>query len=222
MTVRGSRRGPGRGAASPTRFRRLGSDFDQWTTNLDRTREIALGSGAPLELALGLEYRREAYGLESGDLDGFRGGGVPILDGPNAGRPAPIGAQPGPSAGPDDTAALDRGSYAVYGEVQKALGERLLLQAALRREHYSDFGDTTNCKVSGRLNLIGGLAVRASWNTGFRAPARAQSGYNASNTLILNGQQAIVRVAAVDSPVLCDQCRGYHDRKPGSCGRLPA
>ncbi len=208
------------GAASPIRFRRLGADFDQWTTNLDLTRRIAAGSGAPIELALGFEYRREAYGLESGDLDGFRSGGVPILDGPNAGRPAPIGAQPGPSAGPDDTAALDRDSYAVYGEVQKAFGERLLLQAALRHERYSDFGDTTNYKVSGRLDLIGGLAARASWNTGFRAPALAQSGYNASNTLILNGQQAIVRVAAVDSPAA--RLVGATDLKPETSRNLSA
>ncbi|QYF87378.1 TonB-dependent siderophore receptor [Brevundimonas sp. PAMC22021] len=208
------------GTESPSRFHRLASDFDQWTTNLDLTREIAIGSGAPVELALGVEYRQESYGLQSGDLDGFRSGGVAILDGPNAGRPAPIGAQPGPSAGPDDTASLDRHSHALYGEVQKAFGDRLLLQAALRHERYSDFGDTTNYKIAGRLELFGGLAGRASWNTGFRAPALAQSGYNASNTLILNGQQAIVRVAAVDSPAA--RLVGATDLKPETSRNLSA
>jgi iron complex outermembrane receptor protein len=187
------------GTASPTRFYRLGSDFYQWTNNLDLTRQIDVGDDAPVQIAFGAEYREETYRLFSGDIDGFRNGGVPILDGPAAGAAAPIGAQPGPTAGPDDRSSLSRNSVAIYGEVQKEFFGRLLLQGAVRHERYSDFGDTTNYKVAGRMRLFGGLAARASYNTAFRAPALAQSGYNASNTLIINGQQAIVRVAAVDS-----------------------
>lgn len=208
------------GLASPRRFYRLGSDFYQWTNNLDLTRAFELGDGAPLNLAFGAEYREETYRLFPGDIDGFRGGGVPILDGPAAGTAAPIGAQPGPSSGPDDRASLNRNSVAVYGELQKELFDRLLLQGAVRHEHYSDFGDTTNYKLAGRLKLFGGLAARASYNTAFRAPALAQSGYNASNTLILNGQQAIVRVAAVDSPAA--RLAGASDLKPERSRNLSA
>lgn len=208
------------GLASPRRFYRLGSDFYQWTNNLDLTRAFELGDGAPLNLAIGAEYREESYRLFPGDLDGFRSGGVPILDGPAAGTAAPIGAQPGPSSGPDDRASLTRNSVAVYGELQKELFDRLLLQGAIRHEHYSDFGDKTNYKLAGRLKLFGGLAARASYNTAFRAPALAQSGYNASNTLILNGQQAIVRVAAVDSPAA--RLAGASDLKPERSRNLSA
>ncbi len=200
------------GAASPSRFYRGGSDFYQWTTNLDFTREIALGDGQPLRLAFGTEYREEAYRLFSGAPDGYRNGGVPILDGPNAGRPAIVGSQPGPSNGPDDRASLTRHSIAAYGEVEKQFFDRLLVSGAVRHEYYSDFGDTTNLKVAGRLGLVGGLALRGSYNTGFRAPALAQSGYNASNTLILNGTQAIVRVASVNSPAA--RLAGATDLKP--------
>jgi iron complex outermembrane receptor protein len=187
------------GAASPRRFYRLGSDFYQWTNNLDLTRAIPIGDGAPVNIAIGVEHREETYRLFSGDIDGFRDGGVRIVDGPAAGSVGPIGAQPGPSAGPDDRASVSRRSWAVYGEVERTFLDRLLLQGAVRHEHYSDFGATTNYKVAGRLGLVGGLALRGSYNTAFRAPALAQQGYNASNTLILNGTQAIVRVAAVDS-----------------------
>lgn len=200
------------GTQTPRRFYRLGSDFYQWTSNLDLTREIPLGGAEPLKLAAGLEYRDETYRLFSGTPAGYLNGGVPILDGPNAGRPAIVGAQPGPSNGADDRASLTRHSWAVYGDAEKTLFGRLLLQGTVRHEHYSDFGDTTNFKVAGRLGLFGGLAARASYNTGFRAPALAQSGYNASNTLILNGQQAIVRVAAVDSPAA--RLAGATDLKP--------
>ncbi|MET3828081.1 outer membrane receptor protein involved in Fe transport [Sphingomonas sp. PvP055] len=200
------------GTSTPRRFNRLRSDFYQWTNNLDVTREISLGDAEPLKVAAGLEYREETYRLFSGAPAGYLNGGVPILDGPNAGRPAIIGAQPGPSNSADDRASLSRRSWAVYGDAEKTLFDRLLLQGTVRHENYSDFGSTTNFKVAGRLGLFGGLAARASYNTGFRAPALAQSGYNASNTLILNGQQAIVRVASVDSPAA--RLAGATDLKP--------
>ncbi|MBD8548855.1 TonB-dependent receptor plug domain-containing protein [Sphingomonas sp. CFBP 8760] len=208
------------GAASPSRFYRNGSDFYQWTSNLDLTREIPVGDSSPLKLALGLEYREETYRLFSGSPDGYRNGGVPILDGPNAGKPAIIGSQPGPSNGPDDRASLNRHSYALYGEVEKDLFDRLLVSGAVRHERYSDFGDTTNFKVASRLGLIGSWALRGSYNTGFRAPALAQSGYNASNTLILNGTQAIVRVAAVDTPAA--RLAGANDLKPERSNNISA
>jgi len=208
------------GAASPTSFYRNGSDFYQWTSNLDLTREIPVGDSSPLKLAFGLEHREETYRLFSGSPDGYRNGGVPILDGPNAGRPAVVGAQPGPSNGPDDRASLSRHSYALYGEAEKNLLDRLLISGAVRHEHYSDFGDTTNFKVASRLGLIGTWALRGSYNTGFRAPALAQSGYNASNTLILNGTQAIVRVAAVDTPAA--RLAGARDLKPETSNNVSA
>ncbi|MGE6692704.1 MULTISPECIES: TonB-dependent receptor plug domain-containing protein [Sphingobium] len=208
------------GTSSPTRFYRLGADFYQCTSNLDLTREIPLGDDAPLKLAMGLEFREETYRLFSGDAAGYLDGGVPILDGPNAGKPAIVGAQPGPSNGADDRASLNRQSYAVYIDAEKRLFDRLLLQGAVRHEHYSDFGNTTNYKIAGRLDLIAGLAARASFNTAFRAPALAQSGYNASNTLILNGQQAIVRVAAVDSAAA--RLAGASDLKPEKSRNLSA
>ena len=125
------------GAGSPTRFYRSGADFDQWTTNLDLNRELALGSFSPLRLALGAEHRYEQYRLLSGAEAGYINGGVPILDGPNAGRPAIPGSQPGPSNGPDDNALLDRNSQAIYVEVEQSPSDRLLLSAAARHERLS-------------------------------------------------------------------------------------
>nr|WP_274514370.1 TonB-dependent receptor [Xanthomonas campestris] len=206
------------GAGSPTRFYRSGADFDQWTTNLDLNRELALGSFSPLRLALGAEHRYEQYRLLSGAEAGYINGGVHILDGPNAGRPAIPGSQPGPSNGPDDNALLDRNSQAIYVEVEQSPSDRLLLSAAARHERYSDFGNTTNVKIASRFQLSEQWALRGSYNTGFRAPALAQSGYNASNTLILNGAQAIVRVAAVGSEAA--QLAGATDLKPETSNNI--
>jgi iron complex outermembrane receptor protein len=108
----------------------------------------------------------------------------------------------------------------VYGDAEKTLTGHLLLQGTVRHEQYSDFGNITNFKVAGRLDLFDCLAARASYNAGFRAPALAQSGYSASNTLILNGQQAIVRVAAVDSAAA--RLAGVNDLKPEKSRNISA
>ena len=85
------------GSASLTDYYRGGTRFDQWTTNLDFTREFSFGSAsaaAPLKLAFGLEHREDSYEILAGEPGSYANGGVPILDGPNAGRIAPVGVQP--------------------------------------------------------------------------------------------------------------------------------
>jgi iron complex outermembrane receptor protein len=189
------------GAASPTDFTRGGQAFTQWTTNLDLTREIELGLSDPLKVALGVEYRHENYQLTPGDLASYVNGGALIADGPNAGRPAPVGAQPSGGFTPGDAADRSRHNVAGYVEIEQKLMDRLTLSGALRHEDYSDFGKTTNYKVAGRFEIMGGLAVRASYGTGFRAPALAQSYYSATNTNFVNGQPVTVRFVSVGSPL---------------------
>ncbi|WP_191229011.1 TonB-dependent receptor [Aurantiacibacter xanthus] len=47
---------------------------------------------------------------------------------------------------------------------------RLDLSAAVRFEHYSDFGDTTNPKLGLSWQPFEGLTLRGTWGTSFRAP----------------------------------------------------
>ncbi|MDE2488606.1 MAG: TonB-dependent receptor [Alphaproteobacteria bacterium] len=189
------------GAASPTSFDRGRQSFTQWTTNLDLTREFPVGDGDPLKLALGLEYRYENYTLTPGDLASYLNGGQPILDGPNAGKPAPVGAQPSGGFTPLDAADADRHSTAEYVELEKTFADRLLLDAAVRHEDYSDFGATTDFKLAGRLSLMEGLALRASAGTGFRAPALAQSYFSSTNVNFVNGEPLNVRFVSVHAPL---------------------
>jgi outer membrane receptor protein involved in Fe transport len=48
---------------------------------------------------------------------------------------------------------------------------RLDLSAAVRTEHYSDFGGTTNPKIGLAWEPVAGLTVRGSYGTSFRAPS---------------------------------------------------
>jgi iron complex outermembrane recepter protein len=70
----------------------------------------------------------------------------------------------------------------------------LELTAAVRRDRYSDFGDTTNPKVQLRFTPAQWLLLRGSYNEGFRAPSFFQL-YTAVSEAPLPGNIA--------DPVLC-------------------
>lgn len=188
------------GTASPTRFDVGGSSFDQWTTNLDLNREFQAGLPEPLKVAVGLEHREEKYRLIAGEPDSYRNGGVPILDGPAAGGLATPGAQVFPGFRPSDAVSVRRTSNAVYLEAETQLASRLLVDAAVRYEDYSDFGDTTTYKLSSRLALTKGLALRASVGSGFRAPHLAQSFFSSTATFFVNAAPVDNRLFPVASP----------------------
>ncbi|MFN2474664.1 MAG: TonB-dependent receptor plug domain-containing protein [Sphingomicrobium sp.] len=189
------------GTASPTSFLRGGARFRQWTSNLDVRRQIPLGAGSPLKVAFGLEYRRETYTLTPGDPASYSNGGVPILDEPDAGRPAAIGTQSAIGVSPADIIPGSRHSTAEYVETEKKFGNRLLISAALRHEKFSDFGSTTDYRLAGRFELFGGLALRGSFGTGFRAPALAQSFYGQTDFLFISGVPVRTRIFSVNEPV---------------------
>jgi outer membrane receptor protein involved in Fe transport len=66
---------------------------------------------------------------------------------------------------------------------------RLDLSAAIRHEHYSDFGSTTNPKVGLVWEPVTGLRLRGSYGTSFRAPSLVDLGapYSIVNTQLPNG-----------------------------------
>lgn len=114
--------------------------------------------GGRMRLAAGGEYY---YGIQKLQND--------------ANRPP----DPGPVITPDARARTTREQYAVFGEVyvplissemDVPLVRSLIVSGALRYDHYSDFGSTTNKKVSGTWEVSDAFRVRASWGTSFRAP----------------------------------------------------
>lgn len=94
----------------------------------------------------------------------------------NAGNRPP---DPGSVTTPDADARTTRTQYAAFGElympfVNAEMGVPLVrdftVSTALRYDHYSDFGETTNGKVSATWELVDGFKIRGSWGTSFRAP----------------------------------------------------
>jgi iron complex outermembrane receptor protein len=64
----------------------------------------------------------------------------------------------------------DRKVTAFFGELSVPIMRNLEATFAVRHDHYSDFGNTTNPKVAIRWTPVKEWLVRASYSTGFRAP----------------------------------------------------
>ena len=70
--------------------------------------------------------------------------------------------------------SADRKAYGIFGELVIPATKALEFTAALRYDHYSDFGDTTNAKGSFRWTPQRNLLIRGSVGTGFHAPSVPQ------------------------------------------------
>jgi iron complex outermembrane receptor protein len=65
---------------------------------------------------------------------------------------------------------VKRDIKAVYTELMLPVTKNMEVTLAARRDDYTGFGDTTNPKVSLRLQPVASLVLRGSYNTGFRVP----------------------------------------------------
>ena len=90
-------------------------------------------------------------------------------------EPAPVLAS-GDLTGSLITKPVDgsRTIYSFFGELNVPIVKTLDGNAALRYDHYSDFGSTTNPKFSLRWQPTKTFLVRTSWGTGFLAPSLYQ------------------------------------------------
>jgi iron complex outermembrane receptor protein len=109
----------------------------------------------PAALAVGFQLGQEEFDqtpapvLASGDLSGFGGNVLPV--------------------------SRDRDTRAFFAELNLPLLRTLEANIAVRHDDYSDFGSTTNPKVSVRWNPARQILLRGSWGTGFVAPTLTQA-----------------------------------------------
>jgi iron complex outermembrane receptor protein len=190
------------GNASPTEFYAGKLKFGELTANLDIVRPFDINSfSGPLNVAFGAEARRDRYGIEAGEPDSYRNGGIKVLDGPRIGSNTTPGAQVFPGFQPSDAGEHSRTNVAGYLDVEANVLRTLLLGAAVRTEHYSDFGNQTTFKGTGRFEVVRGLAVRGAIQTGFRAPSLGQEFFSSTQTIFLNLGQGLVPVESRAFPV---------------------
>ncbi|MDP9348669.1 MAG: TonB-dependent receptor, partial [Gemmatimonadota bacterium] len=212
------------GTASPTDFYAGTLGFGQWTSNLDFVREVQVGLASPLNVAVGAELRNESYWIERGDTASYVDGDVRILDGPDRGRPAAVGAQVFPGFRPTDERDESRHSVAAYLDLEANLTSQLLLTVAGRAENFSDFGSTTDGRVAARFEPVKGFALRGSAGTGFRAPSLAQSHFSstATNFIPIGGQNTPFDVRTLPVASKEAQVLGAQPLKPEESVNLSA
>lgn len=192
------------GLNSPMTFYAGTMKFDQWTTTLDVERDFDVGFAKPLSVAWGAELRRDGYGIEPGDSASWMAGGVPILDGPNAGKPAAVGAQVFPGFRPSDATNVSRSNVAGYVDLATNPISSVLIDVAGRAEHYTDFGNTMIGKISARWEPVKGYSLRGTIGNGFRAPSLGQEYFSTTSTnfIVVNGVSTPfdIRTFPVTSP----------------------
>ncbi|WP_324677084.1 TonB-dependent receptor [Hymenobacter sp. GOD-10R] len=185
------------GTSSPTTFDAGGFQLQQNVVNLGLTRNYKTVLQG-LNVAAGAEWRKEWYSLFAGEEASYRN--YDPAGTPDSLR-RPGGAQGFPGFQPNDVIKASRDNIGIYADAELNVTVRWLLEAALRYEHYSDFGSTLNYKVATRFNLTDFLTLRGTYSTGFRAPSLAQVNFNSTVTNFIQGQPVEVLLARNNSAV---------------------
>ncbi len=157
---------PALGAGSPTSFDVGAYTFSNTLGNLDLSRSFD-----QVSIAFGAEIKGEQFTAEAGDPASYFASG----------------AQSFPGLQPSNAIRANRDNYGLYGDVEWEPTEAFLIGAAVRYEDFSDFGDNTSWKVSGRYSLGDKGAIRGSYSTGFRAPSLHQIYLSNIQTLVSGG-----------------------------------
>lgn len=118
------------------------------------SRELTNLPGGPLGLAMGAEVRWEAADS-------------PPVPGTDTASIVGLGYSAFSAA---------RRVEAMYGELNAPVAKWLELNGAVRYDHYSDFGGTTNPKVGFKVKPMDQFAVRGTYSEAFRAPGPAETG----------------------------------------------
>lgn len=155
------------GPDSPTSFYLGRLSQREFNLNADFVYRLPLGLAEPANIAFGAERRKESYAIRPGDPASY-------AIGPGAATGLAPNSNGFPGFSPLSAGEWSQTSYAGYVDVEVKPVEMLTLGAAGRYEDFSAFGDTFNYKLSARLEPMRGVALRATYSTGFRAPTPAQ------------------------------------------------
>lgn len=184
------------GPTSPTVFDAGGFKYDQLVANLSGVREFDAGLASPLNVAAGVEVRREGYEIFAGEPNSFRNGGI-LLNG----QPTASGAQVFPGFRPANEVDKHRTSVGAYVDLEANVTDAFLVSGAVRFEHYSDFGETVTGKLAMRYDVNDAFAIRGSIQNGFRAPSLQQQYFATTSTNFINGVPFDITTFPATDPV---------------------
>ncbi|HKC35593.1 MAG TPA: TonB-dependent receptor, partial [Chitinophagaceae bacterium] len=165
-------------AAAPTEFYAGKLIFNQYTTNLNISRDFGAQMGLKtFNLATGAEYRIDNYSIQPGEEASY------LNYDPSSGRVG--GAQVFPGFQPSNAVDEKRNVFGGYVDIETDINDKLLLNGAGRYEHYSDYGSSFAGKFAFRYQLLNNLAIRGAISNGFRAPSMHQRFFSAISTVFI-------------------------------------
>ena len=168
-------------------------DATEWVGQLDVDKSFPVSwLAGPLNVAAGVEGRRDTYGITPGEPESYYGGGAQSFAGYS----------------PADNVNASRTNVAGYLDLATKPIQNLSVDLAGRFEHYSDFGDTESGKLTMRYDFSPQIAIRGTISNGFRAPTLAEGYYTGLNVgpTSVSGQLAPNSAAA--------QAAGFAALKP--------
>ena len=181
------------GANSPTSFYDGALTYDQLVSGADVSKELPLGSGT-INVAFGAEYRREGFKIGAGDPTSYNRA-------PGAASTLGSGAQGFPGFQPSNVVSAKRDNVSGYIDLEAKPVDGLTLGAAVRGEHYSDFGETATGKLSARYAITPWFAIRGTASTGFRAPSLQQQYFTSTASVLSSGTIVETGLFPSTSPV---------------------
>ena len=186
------------GPSSKTEFDAGGFNYDQVVANFSAVTSFDIAAlASPVNMATGVELRRESYSIFAGEPDSYRNGGVLL---PN-GNPTQSGAQVFPGFRPANQVDESREAIGVFVDFEANLTDNMLGSVALRAEDYSDFGNNLTGKLALRYDISDSFALRGSVQNGFRAPSLQQQYFTSTSTNFINGVPFDITTFPVNDPV---------------------
>lgn len=154
------------GPNTPRDFVPGGQEQTETLVNLNFVYGIDVGLVSDLNVAFGAEYREEEFDLFAGDAASYALG--PLASQGFSSSSNGFGGFPASTSSSQDSTAF-------YIDLEADVTDELTLQGAVRREDFSEFGDTTDYKLAGIYHVNDEFRIRGAYSTGFHAPTAGQA-----------------------------------------------
>jgi iron complex outermembrane receptor protein len=186
------------GPDTPTKFDPGAYEQVEKNFNVDLVKEFEVSSFySGLNVAVGAEWRQEAFTIKTGDQASFE-------IGPYAAQGFSSGSNGFSGFSNLAAGTFKRSNVAAYVDLEADITESLLMGVAIRFEDFQDFGSTANGKLAARYEFTDTFALRSAWSTGFRAPTPGQSNafnvstqINSAGELVNNGTIPSINPVAI-------------------------
>jgi len=197
------------GPNTPRDFVPGGQRQTETVVDADFVYDIDMGFASDLNIAFGSEYHKEEFDLFAGDAASFALG--PLADQGFSSSSNGFGGFP-------NSTSADQDSIAGYIDLEADLTDQFTLQAAVRYEDFSDFGNTTDFKLAGIYHVNDTLSLRGAYSTGFHAPTAGQANITNVTTQNVNGvliDQGTLPLSSAAGQLAADFIESAGNGRPG-------